>query len=251
MTDTLTDKQQRFVLEYLQDQNAAAAARRAGYADSTRGAQAAALMKNPLIRQCIDTELADMFARLRVNAFSIMQAQSRAAFFDPRKMFDADGEPLPISELDADTAAALTVHYDQRPRGKTVRVRQSPRHTALAALEKRYAHFLDGEMRAIDTRLDAATNAFEQEAEVAEQQADVVAVAPSTPDQPAHAAPLAPVTSPRPHPAPPRAHHAKQRQGKSGDWRGSSLLRGLLAPHAAAGAPGSAPQAANPERLAA
>jgi len=48
MTATLTDRQERFVNEYLLDQNATAAAIRAGYSVKTRGAQAAALMNNPL-----------------------------------------------------------------------------------------------------------------------------------------------------------------------------------------------------------
>ncbi|MDB5581110.1 MAG: hypothetical protein JWR80_6286 [Bradyrhizobium sp.] len=250
MTDTLTDKQQRFVLEYLQDQNAAAAARRAGYADSTRGAHAAALMKNPLIREHIDAELADMFARLRVNAFSLMQAQSRAAFFDPRNMFGADGEPLPISDLDADTAAAVTVHYDQRPRGRTVKVRQSPRHSALTALEKRYGKFLDGGTSAIDMRLDAAANALEQEAGLDEGPASTT---PAAPPRPAKSTQDSAIASGALHPlpAPTNIRSAKRHKGKSGNRRGSALLRGLLAPHIAAGMPGAASPAAFPERLAA
>lgn len=32
---------------------------------------------------------------------------ARLAFFDPRKMFNAKGDPIPISELDDDTAAAI------------------------------------------------------------------------------------------------------------------------------------------------
>ena len=32
---------------------------------------------------------------------------ARLAFFDPRKMFTARGDPIPLSELDDDTAAAI------------------------------------------------------------------------------------------------------------------------------------------------
>lgn len=251
MTDTLNDKQQRFVLEYLQDQNAAAAARRAGYADSTRGAQAAALMKNPLIRERIDAELADMFSRLRVNAFSLMQAQSRAAFFDPRKLFGADGEPLPISALDADTAAALTVHYDQRPRGRVLKVRQSPRHTALTALERRYGKFLDGQTSAIDTRLDAPAETFEQEENPGKSPGKTTPAASPQPAKSAQDLTVASAAALHPLPAPTNIRSAKRHKGKSGNRRGSALLRGLLAPHIAAGAPGAASTAAFPERLAA
>lgn len=37
-----------------------------------------------------------------------MQEYARLAFFDPRKLFRADGSPKPIEALDDDTAAALT-----------------------------------------------------------------------------------------------------------------------------------------------
>jgi phage terminase small subunit len=78
-TMQLSDRQERFIHEYLLDLNAAAAARRAGYADSTRGRQAADLMKNPAIRERIDLALAGMFAELDINAMSLMRERARAA----------------------------------------------------------------------------------------------------------------------------------------------------------------------------
>jgi len=143
-TMQLSDRQERFIHEYLLDLNAAAAARRAGYAGSTRGKQAADLMKHPLIRERIDLALADMFAALDINAMSLMRERARAAFFRAERMFDEAGKVLPLNKMDEDTRAALTVHQDVRPDGKaTLRIRQPDRMKALAALEKAYAHVME------------------------------------------------------------------------------------------------------------
>jgi hypothetical protein len=232
----LNDRQQRFVLEYLQDQNAAAAARRAGYSDSTRGSHAATLMKNPLIRARIQEEMAALFSRLRVNAFNILQAQSRAAFFDPRKLFDAKGEPVPISELDEDTACVLNVNYDSGPRGKTLRVRQAPRHVALAALENRYASFLEMELRAVQLRCERQALADAAEEQIEANHIEPVAAARfEAAMKPAQASgsPAEPPASPSSMPV--HASRAARRAAlkrAGANWRESGLLRGLLTPPA-------------------
>ena len=137
----LTDKQERFVLEYLLDHNASAAARRAGYSARSAGAE---LMRNPLVLEHIREELDDLFSQLRLTAYNILRRRTLAAFFDPRKLFDAQGELLPIKDLDPDTLAVLTINYDLRPNGDVItRVRSPNCHQALSALEKRYAQFTD------------------------------------------------------------------------------------------------------------
>jgi len=216
-TEKLSDKQLRFVHEYLQDQNAAAAARRAGYSDSTRGSHAAALMKNPLIRARIDAEMADLFERLRINAFRLLQAQSRAAFCDPRKLFSADGTPVPLHELDEETAGALTVSYEDRPKGKVLRVKQSPRHLALAALENRYEKFVGERIEPMEAEVQEVVQKVVQEA----AQENAASQPPFT--LPATAA-SAPCVTP-PHP---RRAQGRHKPGRRADWRSSGLLNSLL-----------------------
>jgi phage terminase small subunit len=46
-------------------------------------------------------------ARTGITADRVLAEIAKLAFFDPRKFFDADGAPIPIHELDDDTAAAL------------------------------------------------------------------------------------------------------------------------------------------------
>jgi hypothetical protein len=138
----LTDRQERFVLEYAIDQNASAAAVRAGYSAKTKGTHAAQLMKDPAVKERIVVELADLYARLRVNATEVLQAQVRAAYLDPAKLFDAAQEPIPLDALDEDTRGGLTVSYAKRRSGDyTMRVKQTPRHIALAVLQKRLDAF--------------------------------------------------------------------------------------------------------------
>jgi len=138
----LTDRQERFVFEYSLDQNASAAAGRAGYSDRTRGTHAAQMMKNPAIRARIVVELGDLFARLKLNANEVLRAQICSAYLDPAKLFDAAQRAIPLADLDEDTRDGLSVSYALKDNGQqTLRVKQTPRHIALAVLQKRLDAF--------------------------------------------------------------------------------------------------------------
>jgi phage terminase small subunit len=45
--------------------------------------------------------------RLDISVDRVLQELARIAFFDPRKLFNHDGSLKDITELDADTAAAI------------------------------------------------------------------------------------------------------------------------------------------------
>ncbi|HEX4325779.1 MAG TPA: terminase small subunit [Burkholderiales bacterium] len=139
MPKPLSARQERFVHEYLLDHNASAAARRAGYSGKTRGSQACALMKNPLVCERIALATADRYAELKINGFDILKARAREAFFDPGVLLDTDSKPVPLHQLSAETRTVLSLSYDMKG---NVRVRQAPRNAALAVLEKRYLEML-------------------------------------------------------------------------------------------------------------
>jgi hypothetical protein len=139
MPKPLSARQERFVHEYLLDHNASAAARRAGYSGKTRGSQACALMRNPLVQERIAVATADRYAELKINGFDILKARAREAFFDPGVLLDTDSKPVPLHQLTAETRTVLSLSYDMKG---NVRVRQAPRNAALAALEKRYLEML-------------------------------------------------------------------------------------------------------------
>jgi phage terminase small subunit len=132
----LTFRQQRFVLEYLKDQNASAAAARAGYTAKNMASQGNELMRNPAIRECIRAELQDLLAEIGCSAVALMKQRVRAAFFRPGKMFSRGWEPLAVDELDEETRAAVEVKTVMRRTGPAVTVKQPDRDKALRALER-------------------------------------------------------------------------------------------------------------------
>jgi hypothetical protein len=136
MLATLTDRQARFVFEYLLDQNASAAARRAGYSAAGSASQGSALMRDPLVRDCIRIELRGLLADLKVSALDLMRERMKAAFFRASKLFGPGGRVLEMEEMDPDTRDALMVSIDRRGNDPVIRIRQPNRERALAALER-------------------------------------------------------------------------------------------------------------------
>lgn len=116
----LSARHQRFVAEYLIDQNASAAYKRAGYSAKGNSAEvnAARLLRNAQIREAIEAKLTKTLAKLELTSERVLQEVARIAFFDPRKLFDAQGEPLSITELDDDTAGAIAGLESATERGK-------------------------------------------------------------------------------------------------------------------------------------
>lgn len=103
----LTPKQKRFVAEYLVDLNATAAAVRAGYSKKTANRIASENLSKPDIRAAIQDAMTKREQRTEITQDMVLRETAKLAFFDIRKMFGKNGKPLDISELDADTAAAL------------------------------------------------------------------------------------------------------------------------------------------------
>lgn len=105
----LNEKQARFVQEYLKDLNATAAYIRAGYAARGKAAEASAsrLLSNAKVKKEIAKARAKHEDRTGVTVARVVQEAARVALFDPRKLFNEDGTPKSIIELDDDTAAAI------------------------------------------------------------------------------------------------------------------------------------------------
>jgi phage terminase small subunit len=105
----LTLKQQRFATEYCVDLNAAAAYRRAGYNARGNAAEACAsrLLSNAKVQQAIQEKEKIAAKRLEVNTDNVLRATSALAFSDIRKLFNGDGSPKSIQDLDDETAAAI------------------------------------------------------------------------------------------------------------------------------------------------
>ncbi|MBA4143962.1 MAG: terminase small subunit [Nitrosospira sp.] len=106
----LTLKQQRFANEYCIDLNATAAYRRAGYNARGDAAEACAsrLLSNAKVQRAVQEKEKIAAKRLEVTSENILRETSALAFSDIRKLFNPDGSPKSIHELDDATAAAIS-----------------------------------------------------------------------------------------------------------------------------------------------
>lgn len=107
MASELTDKQEIFIGEYLKDFNATRAAIAAGYAKSSADVTGSRLLANAKVAAEIDKQKLGRLKRLEISADRVLQELAKLAFYDPRKLFDADGRCKPITELDDNTAAVI------------------------------------------------------------------------------------------------------------------------------------------------
>jgi phage terminase small subunit len=99
----------RFIAEYLIDLNATQAYIRAGYKTTASSADVSArrLLSDPLIATAIKAAQEKRLAKLELTADRVLLEVARLAYFDPRKLFNADGTPKAITDLDDDTAACI------------------------------------------------------------------------------------------------------------------------------------------------
>lgn len=103
----LTEKQARFVQEYLVDLNATKAAIRAGYSTKTAGQMGHELLKKPEIGAAVEAAQQKREKRTLISQDRVLQELSRIAFFDHRKLYNKDGSLKRPDKLDEETAAAL------------------------------------------------------------------------------------------------------------------------------------------------
>ena len=112
--DGLLPKQADFIAEYLKDGNATQAAIRAGYSPKTAYSIGEENLRKPEIAGRLAQKQSAIAARqdafleaMELTDERIKREIARIAYFDPRKMFDADGRPLAITELSDDVAACI------------------------------------------------------------------------------------------------------------------------------------------------
>lgn len=103
----LSPRQEQFIAEYLLDLNATQAAIRAGYSAKTAQEQGSRLLSNVIIAQRIAEKRQELADNTGLSVERVLQEAMRLAFFDIRKLTDDEGNPIPVHQLDADTAAAI------------------------------------------------------------------------------------------------------------------------------------------------
>jgi hypothetical protein len=87
--------------------DSARAARAAGYHGDLR-VRACALLRRPHVGSAIRRLTAETLSKLDLQASDVIAEVSRIAFADVRRLFDDEGQPLNIHDVDEDTARAVS-----------------------------------------------------------------------------------------------------------------------------------------------
>lgn len=132
----LTEKQQRFVEEYLIDLNATQAAIRAGYSEKTAYSQAERLLRNVEVQSAIVEAKSNRSDRTKITQDRVLKELSRIAFGDIRQVMSWDNEAVTLKSSDelsdADAAMVSEVSQTVTATGGTIKLKV---HDKMKALE--------------------------------------------------------------------------------------------------------------------
>ncbi|MCP5004278.1 MAG: terminase small subunit [Planctomycetes bacterium] len=103
----LTNKQKRFVEEYLIDLNATQAAIRAGYSEKTAPQEASRLLTNVKIQSKVAEAQVNRSKRTEITQDRVLQELARIGFSDLRNVITPGGHLLNTQDWDDDTAASI------------------------------------------------------------------------------------------------------------------------------------------------
>lgn len=108
-----TEQRRKLFIEayLLNGENGTQAAIAAGFSEKTAASQASRLLKNVKVQQELNSRRSAALAKVQkdtgITLERTLREIARGAFFDVRKLFNADGTPKSIQDLDDDTAAVL------------------------------------------------------------------------------------------------------------------------------------------------
>ncbi|MCL1872974.1 MAG: terminase small subunit [Clostridiales bacterium] len=100
----LTDKQKRFVLEYLVDLNATQAAIRAGYSAKTANRMGSENLSKPDIQVALQVRQAKLQSKLEITQERVLMELAAIAFANSSDFVRVITEELPVRVLDPETA---------------------------------------------------------------------------------------------------------------------------------------------------
>lgn len=102
-------KRKLFVEAYIANGgNATQAAIQAGYSERTAYSAGARLLKSVEVSTQLEQRRTAVLSKLELTTESVLRSLAQAVHFDPRKLYDEHGNLKPITELDDDTAMALS-----------------------------------------------------------------------------------------------------------------------------------------------
>lgn len=143
----LSDRQARFVEEYLKDLRAGSAAARAGYSPRSASQRAHKLMRNPRVKKAVDAAKAAHARAAGISRERVLGELIKLALADVRELFDEAGRPRPERLMDEHAAAAIgQVEFWIKPakdggEETQVKIKVRDRRPALIALAKHVGLF--------------------------------------------------------------------------------------------------------------
>lgn len=142
-----------FVAEFIKTGNRRQSAITAGYAERSADVAASRLLKKDKVLALLKQKQAGFAQKLDISVERVLKERARLAFYDPRKFFDKQGNPIPVHELDDDTAAVvagLEVLEEFSGRGEdrvlvgyTKKIKLADKDKSLTALEKHLGMYSD------------------------------------------------------------------------------------------------------------
>nr|WP_038289860.1 terminase small subunit [Acetivibrio straminisolvens] len=111
----MTDKQQRFIEEYLIDLNATQAAIRAGYSPKTAKEIGSENLSKPNIRARIEQAMAERSKRTGINQDRVLRELARIAFVNAADVINFDSATIAEGASEDDTAAIASVKVKTIP----------------------------------------------------------------------------------------------------------------------------------------
>lgn len=105
----MTNKQQRFVEEYLIDLNATQAAIRAGYSVKTANEQGAQNLAKLSIQEAIAQEMAERSKRTGVNQDRVVLELAKIAFVNPKNLINSKDASIKADATDDDLACIQSI----------------------------------------------------------------------------------------------------------------------------------------------
>lgn len=145
--DDLTQRQARFVQEYLKDLNATQAAIRTGYSAKAAAQQGSRLLSIAKVQAAIAEGVKGQDMAAKATRENVIRELSRIAFGDPRKVmqWDADGVTLLDSATLNDDEAAQVAELSQTTtaHGGTIKLKRFDKVKALELLGRHLGLFGD------------------------------------------------------------------------------------------------------------
>lgn len=105
---SLEPKQKLFCEEYVKDMNGTQAAIRAGYSERTANEQAARLLAKASVQEYLNKLIKERSERTKIDSDRVLTEIAKLAFTDIRKIFNENGQLLPVHMLPDEVAASVS-----------------------------------------------------------------------------------------------------------------------------------------------